>query len=104
MVFNTKFKWGIYDGLNTLGIHNQMHYGQNQEKSCLIFVVIQFWFLLGKLHVSLKKPTWKRKLYLSLPLLSSQGRQKLRGVDFINQITSFLQHGHDQLPLPSQLA
>ena len=31
MVFNTKFKWGIYDGLNTLGIHNQMHYGQNQE-------------------------------------------------------------------------
>ena len=65
---------------------------------------LPFNFNFWKIIFVLKKPTRKRKLYLSLPLLSSQGRQKLRGVDFINQITSFLQHGHDQLPLLSQLA
>ena len=67
MVFNTKFKWGIYDGLNTLGIHNQMHYGQNQEKSCLIFAFFQFGFFLGKLHVSLKNQHEKESCICHYP-------------------------------------
>ena len=67
MVFNTKFKWGIYDGLYTLGIHNQWHYGQKQEKSFWFLSSCNFDSFLEKLHVSLKNQHEKESCICHYP-------------------------------------